>query len=233
MRALNWFIKHKFITGLIVFIILGIVIAGVNGNSNTTTNKAQPVNQEVKATQTPVPVVKTPLDKDKQIIEAAVRKSLVGDYPELKGADSIDYTKQGWTNKEPLIREVAINGSETLGTHGILSVEFSALPSTDPIMDISDYNSAEMSIVDILDSIKTLKLNTPLTQISVSAWGALKDLSCQKVNMGRMAFVQLPESQLSLIQVDQWQDLNGEGMFNKLDSLGIKTDIWAVYKVCH
>jgi len=80
--------------------------------------------------------------------------------------------------------------------------------------------------------VRDLKLTTPLTDITIAAWGPLPPASCGALRIDRMAFVRATAAQFRLITWDQWGDLNGDEMFAKMKQLGVTTEINNPYRVC-
>ncbi len=195
-----------------------------------------PIKQASKPTATPA---LSPIDQDKQAVKNAVTKVLLADMQLVNGDTkqypTVNYSEYGTNEKEPLIHDISIvPANPDLGSNGILSIEFSAIPFP---LTAGYYNAAEQATTDVLGALRTVKLNTQVGEITVAAFGVNKDPfgnpQCQNLKYMRMTYVQVTPDQLSLVTPDQWQDLNGQQLFDKMNSLGFKTELQTYYQACN
>lgn len=204
----------------------------------TAQSTTAPIKTASKPIATPTPTI-PPIDQDKQAVKDAVTKVLLADMKltngDTKDYPTVSYSDFGTDQKESLIHDInLVAANPDLGSHGRLDVEFSALPLA---LNVSYYNAAEEATVDVLAALQSVKLNTPVSEITVAAWGLNKDPfgnpQCQNLKYMRMTFVDVTPDQLSLVTPDQWQDLNGQQEFDKMKSLGLKTELDTYYEACN
>ncbi len=219
---MNVFVRYLIlvlgITGLLFFDVPNAVLARQHGAELASMVESPPTATHV-----------TPLEQARRQIQTTVIKALVDTYffsTKTTAYLTVSYPTIGWPKKEPLIRQVALTPS------GIVSIWFSAPSSGDSYIDTSDYNSAEEAIVDILLFLKRARISRPMKDISVAAWGPIKDASCQGTIFDRMAFARLSGTQLKGTPFEAWSNLNGEEMFAQMKRNKISTEIYATYKAC-
>jgi len=197
-----------------------------------------PIKVAVKQATKPIPTIPL-IEQDKQAVKNAVTKVLLADMKVVNGDTTdypnVNYSDFGIDQKEPLIHEInLVAANPDLGSHGRLDIEFSALPLA---LNAPYYNAAEEATVDVLGALQYVTLNTPISEITVAAWGMNKDPfgspACQNLSYMRMTFVDIKPDQLSLITPDQWQDMNGSQHFDKMKSLGLKSEIDTYYEECN